>query len=112
MTNSTPNNSLSSEQLKAKERASLLACGIQKAELHSPLSAETEYIRDCSLREKCSGVMGVPITFLDKYSPDQFEILGMANSARYLGDFPCYTIIKGRKLYNRILIKRRNVNED
>jgi len=23
-----------------------------------------------------SGVMGVPITFLDKYSPDQFEILG------------------------------------
>ena len=25
-----------------------------------------------------SGVMGVPITFLDKYSPDQFEIIGMA----------------------------------
>jgi hypothetical protein len=24
------------------------------------------------------GVMGVPITFLDKYSPDQFEIIGMA----------------------------------
>ncbi len=25
-----------------------------------------------------SGVMGVPITFLDKYCPDQFEIVGMA----------------------------------
>lgn len=24
------------------------------------------------------GVMGVPITFLDRYSPDQFEIIGMA----------------------------------
>jgi len=24
------------------------------------------------------GVMGVPITFLDKYNPDQFEIIGMA----------------------------------
>jgi hypothetical protein len=24
------------------------------------------------------GVMGVPITFLDKYSPDQFEIIGLA----------------------------------
>lgn len=24
------------------------------------------------------GVMGVPITFIDKYSPDQFEIIGMA----------------------------------
>ena len=23
----------------------------------------------------CNGVMGVPITFLDKYNPDQFEIL-------------------------------------
>lgn len=27
-----------------------------------------------------SGVMGVPITFLDKYSPDQFEILGVTQS--------------------------------
>ena len=25
-----------------------------------------------------AGVMGVPITFLDKYNPDQFEIIGMA----------------------------------
>ena len=25
------------------------------------------------------GVMGVPITFLDKYNPDQFEIVGMAH---------------------------------
>ena len=27
------------------------------------------------------GVMGVPITFLDKYNPEQFEILGMSASA-------------------------------
>lgn len=26
------------------------------------------------------GIMGVPITFLDKYSPDQFEILGITTS--------------------------------
>ena len=58
-------------------------------------------------REKCSGVMGVPITFLDKYNPEQFEILGLANSARYLGNYPCYTIIDGKKIYNRILIRRR-----
>ena len=25
------------------------------------------------------GVMGVPITFLDKYNPDQFEILGITD---------------------------------
>ena len=27
-----------------------------------------------------NGVMGVPITFLDKYSPEQFEIVGMAEN--------------------------------
>ena len=29
------------------------------------------------------GFMGVPITFVDKYNPEQFEILGMASSAGY-----------------------------
>lgn len=29
-----------------------------------------------------SGEMGVPITFLDKYSPDQFEIIGSFNNSR------------------------------
>ena len=29
------------------------------------------------------GVMGVPITFLDKYNPEQFEIIGMVSSAGY-----------------------------
>ena len=29
---------------------------------------------------KCNGVMGVPITFLDKYNPDQFEIVGISKT--------------------------------
>ena len=53
------------------------------------------------------GVMGVPITFLDKYNPEQFEILGLANSARWI-DYECFTVIGKRKVYNRILIKRKN----
>lgn len=28
------------------------------------------------------GAMGVPITFLGKYNPEQFEILGLANDKR------------------------------
>ena len=52
------------------------------------------------------GVIGVPITFLDKYCPTQFEIVGIANSARYIGSFPCLTIIDGKKIYNRILIRK------
>ncbi len=51
--------------------------------------------------------MGVPITFLDKYNPEQFQVLGIANSARWIGDFPCLTVINGEKIYNRILIKHK-----
>jgi hypothetical protein len=57
-----------------------------------------------------SGVMGVPITFVDKYSPAQFEILGIANSARWIG-YECFTLIKGRKIYNRILIKNKKAKK-
>ena len=54
------------------------------------------------------GVMGVPVTFLDKHNPEQFEILGIANSARWIG-FECYTLINGKKIYNRILIKNKKL---
>ena len=52
------------------------------------------------------GVMGVPITFADKYNPDQFEILGIANSARWI-DYKCLTIIGGKRIYNRLLIRKK-----
>lgn len=57
-----------------------------------------------------NGVMGVPITFVDKYSPAQFEILGVANSARWIG-YECFTLIEGKKIYNRILIKNKKVKK-
>ena len=53
------------------------------------------------------GICGVPISFINKYCPNQFEIIGIANSARYIGDFPCLTIIDGKRIYNRILIRKR-----
>ena len=55
-----------------------------------------------------NGVMGVPITFVDKYNPKQFEMLGVANSARWIG-YKCFTLIKGKKIYNRILIKYKKI---
>lgn len=54
-------------------------------------------------------VMGVPITFLDKFNPDQFEILGIANAVSWMGS-ECYTIINGKNIYNRILIRKRQEN--
>jgi len=57
------------------------------------------------------GVMGVPISFLDKYNPKQFEILGKTNnkdSGRdyLIGDNPM-AMIAGKGLYHRILIRKK-----
>lgn len=49
------------------------------------------------------GIMGVPISFLDKFNPKQFEILGLDNpSDKFIGHGP---ILKGKTKYRRIFIK-------
>ena len=61
------------------------------------------------------GVMGVPITFLDKYNPDQFEILGMAASSYdefmmgipFKGKKDGRPIVAGENVYARIFIKKK-----
>ena len=78
-TSSTPTNLKLSEQPKARGRVSQPDCGAQTVELPNPLSAENASINDCLLStSSCNGIMGVPITFLDKYNPEQFEIIGIA----------------------------------
>ncbi len=61
------------------------------------------------------GAMGVPITFLDKYNPEQFEILGMSASAGYnkevvgipfMGDKDARPIINGKNTFARIFIRK------
>ena len=55
------------------------------------------------------GVMGVPITFIDKYNPDQFEIIGID---RYVKDNPNYGhrfTINGKETYARVLIKNKRL---
>lgn len=65
-----------------------------------------------------TGVMGVPISFLDKYCPEQFEILGSQRWAKsadltrlYRGDktpeTDFKTTVDGRETYDRIFIKHR-----
>ena len=54
-----------------------------------------------------NGIMGVPITFLDKYCPEQFEIIGID---RYVEDNPNYGHrfnLNGKEVYARILIKSK-----
>jgi len=64
------------------------------------------------------GVMGVPITFLDKYNPDQFEIVGcdyeikdgLHNELKVKGWRGKFDrgYINGVRLYSRLLIRKRN----
>lgn len=58
------------------------------------------------------GVMGVPITFLDSYNPNQFEIVGAMTTTKVEGDNYGYPYINGEKKYARILIKRKQNNAD
>ncbi len=61
------------------------------------------------------GVMGVPLTFMDKYNPDQFEIIDAIGRYSML-DGPTektkgkyLTRINGKKKYVRIIIKNKQV---
>jgi hypothetical protein len=74
------------------------------------------------------GMMGVPITFLDKYSPEQFEIIGMAKrgagdpalkskvytirDAKNYSDLNAGPVLKTpaglKNTYPRVLIRKRN----
>lgn len=80
-----------------------------------------EVCKTATIPEDYFGVMGVPITFLDKYNPIQFEILGLSASAGYSheivgiefkGDKDARPLIKGKNTYARIFIIRRKTSAD
>lgn len=60
------------------------------------------------------GVMGVPITFMNKYNPDQFEIVGCSYS---YGEPKGYHIkgkdfnvsVNGKQIYKRLFIKNKRL---
>ena len=53
-----------------------------------------------------NGIMGVPITFLDKYCPTQFEIVGQMMTTKVTEFNFGYPYIDGKKKFARLLIKR------
>ncbi len=59
------------------------------------------------------GAMGVPITFLDKYNPEQFEIIGCSYSyGRPNGwneNIKMSGTINGKAIYKRLLIKNKRL---
>ena len=71
------------------------------------------------------GIMGVPITFLDKYSPEQFEIIWQSsgntrasapkeilkrlNYRKHSEDRGGCSIVHGKRTYGRVLIKHKEI---
>ena len=70
------------------------------------------------------GLMGVPISFLDKYNPEQFEILGSRRWAKSPDLLSAYTgpvkppendkktLVNGRETYDRIFIRHLHPNDE
>ena len=61
---------------------------------------------DCSKTEMIpngySGIIGVPIRFITKYNPKQFELIGILN----------HPILNGKNMMSRILIQNKAINEN
>ena len=79
-----------------------------------------EVAKTADIPEGYDGLMGVPITFLDKYNPDQFEVVGQSltladmktikNLQGKAGGGPRFYIERDGKLvrlYDRIVIRRK-----
>jgi hypothetical protein len=74
-----------------------------------------EVSKTCEIPMDYEGVMGVPITFLDKFNPEQFEIVGWSrhndmnmDGGYWLGGKNDATI-NGKDVYCRILIKHKKI---
>jgi len=64
------------DNLKFSKNAQIKALGYKKYDNYDAI----EIPRVEAIPSDYDGVMGVPITFLGKYNPDQFEILGMCEN--------------------------------
>lgn len=68
----------------------------------------------CSIR-KCNGIMGVPITFLDKYNPAQFELVwttdrggdGMLEWCKRKHTRYDAPVVAGSGVYKRIFVRKK-----
>ena len=73
-----------------------------------------EVSRVCEIPKDYNGVMGVPITFLGKYNPSQFEIVGLTSSSKECTyglllseNQSTRAKINSKYIYARLLIKKK-----
>lgn len=85
--------------------------------------ADEACIKEFSLKRYCNGIVGAPITFLDKFNPEQFRIIWQASGNtkaccpdKILTDILRYShhtedrggcgVIHNMRMYGRILIQK------
>jgi len=61
--------------------------------------------------------MGVPVSFLDKYNPDQFELLGLSGNGSMPEELKVRTsekhdrpYLQGKRMYVRLFIRNRTLD--
>lgn len=75
--------------------------------------------RVCDIPEDYEGVMGVPITFLDKYCPEQFDLVGttesegkgFSNGLWISNSGVAQPVVKNERKYKRLFIKRKTTTK-
>ncbi len=75
--------------------------------------------RVCDIPEDYDGVMGVPITFLDKYCPEQFDLVGttesegkgFSNGLWISNSGVAQPVVKNERKYKRLFIKRKTTTK-
>lgn len=67
---------------------------------------EINFVKDIPIDYK--EIIGVPISFLYKYNPNQFEIIGKMSTTKIDEYNFGYPYINGKKKFARILIKNKN----
>ena len=91
-------------------------------EVTDGISPENENMQGFLSDRYCNGVFGVPITFLDKYSPEQFriiwqasgntkaccpeDILSSVNYKQHKEDRGGCGVVHGKRVYSRILVQK------
>ena len=89
------------DNLRFSKHKSIREDGYKKYDNYDALNVD--YVD--AIPDDYDGVMGVPISFMDRYSPEQFEIVGLLNNGHdniYDYDIP---VVDGKRLFKRILIR-------
>lgn len=102
------------DNLKFSKHKEIIEFGYQKFDNYEAINIPYSD----SVPSDYTGLMGVPITFLDKYNPEQFEIIdgigrySILNNEKTKAEGKYLSMINGKAQYFRIIIKIKGANNE